>query len=186
MYMHITDYISLRKKEDIWPTARDFAFNNVDPMENIGRRYHGDLTIFESTVCDSRREAEKLIHELTRGRSYCDYAVRYLVLPNKTKKEEDLEVQIRTLENLREGLNVKNRKSKTMTCKCCGEKIIFEKLRGNVCPKCKKDLRSDSDIKRAENLYSRITKKRQELKKETEKRKAKADEYWLLKVEVHC
>ena len=183
--MHITNYISLRKKEEIWPTARDFAFNNVDPRENIGRTYHGDLTIFEGTVCDSREEAEKLIKELTRGKSYFDYAVRYLSHTFKTKKESDLEVQIRTLENLREGLNVKNRKSKTMTCKCCGEKIILEKLRGNVCPKCKKDLRSASDIKRAENLYARIVKKRQELKKETEKRKSKAEEYWLLKVEVH-
>lgn len=184
--MHLTEYITLKNKEDIWPTARDFAFRNVDRNENIGGRYHGDLTIFEGTVCDSKEEAEKLIEELTRGRSYCDYAVRYLGFTFKTKKESDLEVQIRTLENLREGLSVKNRKSKTMTCKCCGEKIILEKLRGNVCPKCKKDLRSDSDIKRAENLYARIVKKRQELKKETEKRKSKADEYWLLKVEIHC
>ena len=58
--MHITNYISLRKKEEIWPTARDFAFNNVDPRENIGRTYHGDLTIFEGTVVTQEKRQKNL------------------------------------------------------------------------------------------------------------------------------
>lgn len=73
---HVTDYIIVNKKENIWAEAEDFAFYNTDREENPSGSYHGTLTIHNDILCDSYDDAVEKINSLDRG-FYDDHAVRF-------------------------------------------------------------------------------------------------------------
>lgn len=191
---HATDFLIAKNKDEIMEKAIDFACLNTDRRENPSGSYHNRLDILDSVVYADWDEAVEKAEELRKLReNYNDFAIPFYSLIKKepTKAILDLDRRIEERREKRkeyeEKTAVYNLKANFIGCKDCGSKINREYLkRGNRCPVCGKDLRSDYILEKIEKDSEKILelyKKRQELEKKNSKR---GEINWLVKVEVHC
>ena len=74
--MHTISYITVEKRSDIMKAAQEFAYYNVDRIENPSRSYHGGMTIHDTPVCESYQDAQGFIELRDKG-FYDDHAVQY-------------------------------------------------------------------------------------------------------------
>lgn len=193
----------VKKKEDIIDCAREFAFENVDPHENLGRSYNvcqmhieGDTKPF-----DSEQEAEEYL--LNKYIGYNDGAVRFREydLKAKTKKQEQKEKKRKELREDLKDIQIDSlRTTKTMTCKCCRKKVDLDTIArknrwiyvyggeySSRCPHCNKDLRTDKQIEKEKKILKNLKDTKEEIKAlELLRRKKTFKEKWLVKIEVHC
>ena len=70
-------------------------------------------------------------------------------------------------------------------CSSCGSRLNKEKLRGEKCPLCGTDLRSQSTLDRLKALRSKHLEIMSQLEDERCKDKNKATIKWLVKFEYH-
>ena len=188
---HAINYYSVDKKSDIMKVARLHAMHNTSIEENPNGDYHGNMTIHDDIVCNSREEAEAVIESLDRG-WYDDHAVRYKVAEElePTKQMIGEKARAERIMNAKLEYEAKhslfNRKSKTVSCKHCKSVLTIEYLSDYKCPVCNTDLRADYIVERLDKYmeeYKDSLRRYNELKaKQTEKCPTK----WLVKVEVHC
>jgi hypothetical protein len=166
----------------------------VDTVLNIvarsGDRYGTDRIKFFDPICDNVSAAHEYIKEFDRD-FYGGYAVRYYDF-SKVKdpqKVEELEKKIReTLEKKKafaDAHSVKNQKAAFIGCPKCGSKLNRERMRGNDCPLCYSDLRSESTLNRLASYDKRIDEYNHKIDQERLKEKKKAKIMWLVKFEYH-
>lgn len=184
---HAINYYSVAKRSEIMKIAEQHAMHYTDMQENPSGSYHGNMTIHDDIICDSREEAETLIESLDRG-FYDDHAVRYKIEAEPSKQmiaereRADKIMQARLEYEAKHSLF--NRKSKFVGCKNCGSKLSLEHLSDYKCPVCGDDLRADYIVERLHKYgddYKESLRRYSELK-----RKQKCPTMWLVKVEVHC
>lgn len=202
---HVTDYIIVNKKENIWAEAEDFAFYNTDREENPSGSYHGTLTIHNDILCDSYDDAVEKINSLDRG-FYDDHAVRFYDTsdirnsPKLTKIQQQITDTVQKKREYIEKNHIGYRTSEFIGCLNCKSKISrkhYYTHNGEVvtqksynCPICGEDLRSNTVKNRIESFDNKINeykKKYKATEKELAKKcRNKANIKWLVKVEVHC
>ena len=187
---HIIDYIPVDTREDILPTAHDFAHINVDRQENWDGSYHGNMTILDDVEPLNNYDAavEYLSKRSQSARhSYSDFAVRYYSDSDKTHKDTVLPL-VRKLAALEELTAPCQRKAKYVSCPNCGSKLSTVHLgpHQTSCPVCHVSLLSETDRKRIAALKERIRRAMDKKRLEGLKRKGKGKVKWLVKVEVHC
>ena len=189
---HAVEYATVSKKSDVMKEAKDFAYYNVDRIENPCREYHGDMTIVESKICDSVEDADEYLKDKFDHHDYRDGAVRFHDLKAVQPTKKMLDLQRRISENYKakeEYLNknvVQNRESKSITCTCCGSRLTLSYLHGQRCPLCSTDLRSATVQNRIKKFDSDQKKLNKEYAEAEKKLKSKAPIKWRVKVEVHC
>ncbi len=190
---HSINYLRVSKKEEILPRCEEYAFVNTDREENHFGSYHGNLHIREDvSIQDDYETACKKINEIVGEKSYYDVAVRYYDTnkAKKTKKIETLEQRISNLldkksEYIKEH-SVTLQQATLIGCKNCGSKIAKKFLHSEFCPVCRKDLRSETVIKRITKFDEDCKSLRQTIAEEKRKKKTECPVMWAVKVEVHC
>lgn len=167
----------------------------VDTVLNIvarsGDGYGTDrIQFFDDPICDNESAAHEYINGFDRA-FYGGYAVRYYDFSKvkDPKKVAELEDKIlKTMANKRvfaEAHSVKNQKAAFIGCPKCGSKLSRERLRGNDCPLCCTDLRSESTLNRLASYDKRIDEYNRQIAQERLKEKKKAKVMWLVKFEYH-
>lgn len=139
-------------------------------------------------VCGSYSEAKEWITKNDRG-WYDQLAVKYLSpVSKKSKKADELALKVKetfdAYNKKNNELYVKTRTSEFIGCSSCKSRLAAKYLKGNFCPICRADLRSDTILKSIS-----AAKKRWENAQKT------FDEYiqnhseketrWLVKIEYH-
>lgn len=188
---HIIDYISVDKRGDIFPAARDFAHVNTNRNENWDGSYHGNMTILDDVEPLINYDAAvKYLSDRSQSarRSYSDFAVRYYSSDSDGIQKDTVPPLVRKLAALEEATAPRNRKAKYVSCPQCGSKLSTEHLgsRQTACPLCLTSLLSKTDLKRIAALKERIRRAMEKKRLAALKRKNKGKVKWLVKVEVHC
>ena len=188
---HAINYITVNKRNEIWPAAEDFAFYNTDRGENPSGSYHGNLKIHDSIMCECYDDAVAKIEELDTG-WYSDHAVQFkdksALKPTKTMlalkaKAEKLNADKHAYI---EAHSLKNRKSVFIGCKKCDSKLAVQYLKGNKCPLCGNELRADYIVERIKKFDADIKEADRQYNEMRNKQTGKCPARWLVKVEVHC
>lgn len=185
---HYLDYMSFPKntKESEMYKAR------MDCIEDNGERENGHLLSHDSgfklhnIVCDSYDEAVEKINSLDNG-WYDDHGVMYKSYKGQSKamvsnRDKVKEVRIKKNEYI-EANDIHNRTSETITCPKCKSRLNLSYVRGNNCPLCRTDLRSNTVLKRIEAFDSKI--KELDKKYAEFEKKQKYEVMWLVKLEFH-
>ena len=184
---HAINYYSVAKRSEIMKVAEQHAMHYTDIQENPNGNYHGNMTIHDDIICESREEAEAVIESLDRG-WYDDHAVRYKIeteptkqmLGEKARGERIMQAKL----DYEEKHSLFNRKSKTVKCKHCESVLTISYLSDYKCPVCNTDLRADYIVERIKKY---IEEYKDSLRRYNElKDKQKCPTMWLVKVEVHC
>ena len=82
--------------------------------------------------------------------------------------------------------SVRKFQAKYIGCQKCGSKINKEYLRGERCPMCNTDLRSETTLKKIEWYGEKIDEYHSRIEAEKRKQQNKAKIKWLVKYEYHC
>ena len=186
---HMIDYMSFKKdtsEKTMYKVRADF-------IEDNGEREHGMLISHDSgfrlhrdIICESYDDAVDKIRQLDNG-WYDDHGVLYKEYKGKSKTMESLlEKRNKVLADRREYIkdnDIHNRTSETIACPKCKSRLALAYFRGNECPLCRTDLRSNTVQKRIEAFDAKI-KDIDKKYKEAEK-KQKYDLRWLVKIEFH-
>jgi len=186
---HLKDYMDFSRKTSV----REMSAARADYIECNGERDHGMLMshdngfkLHENIICDSYEEAIRKIESLDNG-WYDDHGVLYKSYKGKNKTMENLEAKRAQLRKDRreyiENNGIHNRTSETISCPKCKSRLALAYFRGNECPLCRTDLRSETVLKRIESFDTRI-KETEKKYKEAEK-KQKYELRWLVKIEFH-
>ena len=188
---HAINYYSVDKRSDIMKIAKLHAMHNTDMQENPNGDYHGNMTIHDDIICNSREEAEAVIESLDRG-WYDDHAVRYKIAEQLEPTKQMLAEKARGEKIMESKLDFEakhslfNRKSKTVKCKHCESTLTISYLSDYKCPVCGTDLRAEYIVEKIDkymNDYKESLRRYSEMK---ERQSAKCPTKWLVKVEVHC
>lgn len=166
------------------------AEGDRDPADGYLLASDNGFKLHPEMILDSYDEAIERINGLDCG-WYDDHGVLYRsysnVKPSKAYEQasEALEKTIAARKDYVEKNDIHNRKSSSVTCPECGSRLTLSYLRGNGCPLCKTDLRSETvqnRIKSFDKKISDLNKKCSELEK---KQAGKAELRWLVKLEFH-
>lgn len=188
---HAIEYFTTDNRSEIMNIAEEFAWCNVDRMENHSGSYHGNMHIHDNIICESYNEAFKKIEALDRG-FYDDHAVQYKdkdsLPPNKSMLvlKERMNKNRKDKEAYAEAHSLKNRKSAFIGCPECGSKLSLKYLRYYKCPLCNKDLRPDYVVERLKKYDEDWEELKEKYYEVVRNRKDKCKTMWLIKVEVHC
>lgn len=185
--MHNIDYITVpenvNRKEllaDIVQIANKDGDGYCGPMH-----WHDEIKPLES--CEA---AEAKIKQLDKG-WYDDHAVRYYDYNSakQTSKMTEIRQRIAKLCKQRdefvEKTSVRKFKANYIGCKCCESKLRRDKLRGEHCPVCGKDLRADSTIEKIKDYEKRISQCWADIEAEKKKQTKARKVMWLVKYEYH-
>lgn len=195
---HASSLFSTKEKKNILPMANEFAYYNCDRYENPDGTYHGNMKIFENKIFSCVEDADAFIERYSDAGDYRDCAVRYYdtiyVDSHPTKKLTNLMQQITKLQEAKKDFEkesrVQNRKSKSITCPKCGSRLSLDYLKGNICPLCETDLRSDTVLSRLKSFDERIVQAKKQYRQALEEARKncrnKNSILWRFKVEVHC
>lgn len=156
-----------------------------------GDRYGTDkIHFFDDPICENVSAAHEYIKERDHE-FYGGYAVRYYDFSNvkDPKKVAELEDKIlKTMASKRafaEAHSVKKQKAAFVGCPKCGSRLSRERMRGNDCPLCWTDLRSESTLKKLASYDERIKEYNSKIDQERLKNKKYAKVMWLVKFEYH-
>lgn len=130
--------------------------------------------------------------------SYHETAVRYLEYP-KSEPTASMKAVLKQQEDYRKRLSALNEphyrgvKQATVKCKRCGSSLATAycgKTYMNQCPVCGIDLRPESVLLKKQEYTKKLSSLEQryneEEKRQNEKNKKAAKEYWAVYCEVHC
>ena len=77
-----------------------------------------------------------------------------------------------------------------ITCPKCGSRLSWDYLKGNTCPLCETDLRSDTVLSRLKSFDERIVQAKKQYRQALEEARKNCRNknaiLWRFKVEVHC
>lgn len=159
--------------------------------EEGGNGLPASIRWIDSNVYDSYEAAEQAIKSYDSG-WYDQIAVLYKELPRSVtnKKIESLEERIsetwKQLSALDKEVAVKTFKAQLVTCKGCNSKLNKDYIKGNFCPLCRTDMRSETTQKRLAAMREKHKTLQNELLKEREALAAKKGTIkWLVKIEYH-
>ena len=157
--------------------------------ERDGDGMYANIRWYENGISDSEDEAMERIKSLD-NHDYCQIAVKFKRHHEpKTKTFEDIKKRLSDAYN---DYYKKSNKihyspdtihSEFISCPGCKSKIAVKHIRWNKCPICGEDLRPKSALKIIENAKNKWKDLQQRL--ENEKKKAKYDICWLVKIEYH-
>ena len=162
----------------------------VKTVSRSGDGYGTDRITFRDVVCDNISVAQTYINDNDNA-FYGGLAVKYYDFSNvkNNKKVEELEKKIsETLVKKNEfavAHSVKSQKAAFIGCPRCGSKLSRERLYGNNCPLCGKELRAQSTLERLKGYDNRISEYKKQIAQEQLKNKKKAKVMWLVKFEYH-
>lgn len=172
-------------------SKREITDKVIAIVARSGDRYGTDRIKFcDDPICDNISAAQEYIREIDSA-FYGGYAVRYYDFSKvkNPKKVDELEKKIQEILEKKKAFadahSVKKQKAAFIGCPKCGSKLNRERLRGNDCPLCWNDLRSESTLNRLASYDNRIDEYKKQIKKERLKDKKKAAVMWLVKFEYH-
>ena len=170
-------------KQEILAEASEYADRNGDYTGQIeGIRYLDN-------VYDSYEDAVKATESLDRG-WYDNFAVKYRdVSSASSAKITDIQRRIKETKKKEadyiKAHDIHTFKSQFIGCKECGSKLSISHMRGNSCPLCSTDLRSETTLNTIKSYEEKIkTLQKQELT-ERKKQASKSPLKWLVKFEFH-
>lgn len=106
-----------------------------------------------------------------------------------TKRKLDLERRIeetkKKIQEYTAAHSVLNFKAEYIGCPGCGSKLKKDLLHSDICPLCRKDMRSETTIKTIRSYYTKIEELRKEIELENRKISAKGKVYWLINASVY-
>lgn len=141
-----------------------------------------------NTVCASRDDARECIRQLDNG-WYDDHGVKFTIA-KPTKAMENLKSRIENMRSEKrtyiENHHIANRKSDTITCPKCKSRLSLAYMKGDSCPLCHTDLRSNTVLNRIDKYDKDIANKEKQYREMERKCKEKAETRWLVKLEFHC
>ena len=156
-----------------------------------GDGYHSSLTWHDNVnPLDSYEAAKKFIEEHENNK-WDDHAVRFYdySCTEKSTKIKQLEDTIAKLRTDKAAWihshSVKGFKAQYIGCSKCGSKLSREHLRGEHCPLCNTDLRSDYVLEKIEWYDHKIDLCFKQIQEEWNKKQSKARIRWLVKFEFH-
>jgi len=193
--MHAIEYVTVKRNCDKAKVEAEIDHRvSMENWEEGGGLYKG-IRWLEGTVYPNVEEAERALEELDRG-SYDNLAVLFRDVRGaketaKMKKiAEQKESTMRARDSYAESQSVHNRKSDTITCPKCKSRLALAYLRGEHCPLCNTELRSNTFVLRMEKYDDKLKeldKKYKEEKRKAEKKiEKKAEIKWRIKYEYHC
>lgn len=147
--------------------ASEYAYYNGDRLEGSDT-YHGDFRYYDK-VFDNEEDVLEFFDQLG---SYQDGVVRVKEATSRSKKrcaeveQRCQQKKIDLIEKCKEDL--KNRTSKTISCKNCGTRITKEEAYKNrlYCPNCRNWMVSDSVKNRYKKYDEQIELAREKLSKD--------------------
>ena len=160
----------------------------LDECIEIARR-NGDSGSLYSPIAyfddilETREEALKFIEE--KDSWYSNLAVRYKYLDSKKgiELEKKLNELLKKKEEYKKAHSISSFKAEFVGCSSCGSKLSKHHLKGNTCPLCGNDLRSQTTMDTLKRYEERIKTLKEQLKLENAKH-GKIN--WLVKIEFHC
>lgn len=187
--MHLVQYITVEKKRNIRKEVSDWFASKCE-YASSSKDYTNDLTIHNDRVFDSLQEAITFMDNHYAS-AYDDHAISfhdgsYVSPSNKLKNiQERITKNDQARSNYIFNTKIQNHKSKSITCSCCGSRLTLSYVKGQKCPVCNTDLRSQSVLKRIKK-FDETGKTLHELeRKEEMKLSKKGPIKWLVKVEAY-
>lgn len=193
--MHVMQYAVIEDTEE----ARQNLLSNIDSevmMEgDWGSGYDYGLANPENWLRDGiyeNREAAQKALKRYEG-DYDDHAVLFHNT-DEAKETTAMRRIKKAIERKRTAMrkfdlanDVRNRKSKTITCPQCESRITLSYLRsGRECPVCFGDMRSKSVLERLARMKDEIGSLEDKLRAERDKQGDECPVRWLCKYEYHC
>lgn len=140
-------------------------------------------------------ESEEAAREWIRSKDggwYENHAVRFYDYSKATETKKIVELAKRIAETVqarneyRDSHSVHGFKAEFIGCPECGSKLSKTHLRGETCPLCRRDLRSQTTLDRLARYQEKISALRKQVEEQKQKQKDKAVVKWLVKYEYHC
>lgn len=173
-------------------TLQKIADDVIRYVQSHGDGYGTDRLRFPTEqVFDNINEAHAYIDSHDKG-WYDGIAVKFLDYTGvaATKKIQEYEAKIADLVHKKKEYikahSVHTQKAAYIGCAGCGSKLNKDKLRGEHCPLCGKDLRAVSTLERIDSFDARVNELNVKITEERKKQKAKATVKYLVKFEYHC
>ena len=173
-------------------TLQKIADDVIRYVQSHGDGYGTDRLRFPTEqVFDNINEAHAYIDNHDKG-WYDGIAVKFLDYTgvSATKKITEYEAKIAELVHKKKEYikahSVHTQKAAYIGCAECGSKLNKDKLRGEHCPLCGKDLRADTTLERINSFDVRVSELNVKIADERKKQKAKATVKYLVKYEYHC
>lgn len=154
-----------------------------------GGSYHGRMTWHDNKVYGDYDEAVDAIDAFDNG-WYDDHAVLFRDCgkqENATirRLQKQIEDTRKKMEDYIAANHIANRKSALIGCPHCASKLSREYLKGDYCPLCRTDLRSDTVLSRIQGYKDKIADWEKKIRAEKKKLGEKAPVKWLVKYEYH-
>ena len=188
--MHVLQTLIINNKRSIRKEAASWFASKCE-YASSPKDYSNQLTIHDSKVFESYKDASDFMDNNYINWDYHDHAIPFHDDRNLTpsKKAQDILSRISKNQEARDEYiqknSVQNRKSKSVTCPCCESRLSLSYLRGQKCPLCGTDLRSNTVLSRIKKFDTDDKALRRALNEENKKASKKAPIKWLVKVEAH-
>lgn len=184
--MHNICYMTFKKET----TLRQMTDEVLTAVSENGDRYGTQSVTQLSGICKDRDAAEQRIAEHDTG-WYGGFAVQYYDFSKVKESAAAAKLRQRVQEQnakkvaYMQSHSVKLQKADYIGCKGCGSKLRREKLRGELCPLCGKDLRAPSTLERIKAMEDKQNELERQYIAAKHKDTSKAEVRWLVKYEYH-
>ena len=158
--------------------------------EHDGDGYSSRMTWHDNTApFESYEKAKAFIEQVDRN-WYDDHAVKFKDYSDaksakideyETKKVELMKAEM----EYKKAHSIKTFQAEFIGCKKCGSKLSKQYIRGDQCPLCHADLRSQTTIDKIKWYQDKIKDYCNRIETEKMKQKNKAKIKWLVKYEYH-
>lgn len=148
------------------------------------------IEFYSDKIFDSYDEAKEFIVKVDHG-YYGGYAVKYRDYNKMTPNAAVVALQKKASDTLKKKdafateHSVQNMKPAFIGCPNCGSKLNRSRIRGQVCPLCLVDLRSQSTLTRLRGFDEKYRELQDKILEEQKRQKDKAEIRWLVKYEYH-
>lgn len=185
--MHNIHYITVDEKANRKSVMADIAEHAREDGDGYSSKmtWHDEVQPF-----DTEEEAEEFIKRRDNG-WYDDHAVRFLDYSNAkpTAKMEEYKKKVSELieaeRAYRAAHSVHTFKAKYIGCPKCESKLNKDFFRGDNCPLCRTDLRSNTTLDKLKWYADKIEEYHKRVEAEKRKQKNRAVVKWLVKYEYH-
>lgn len=139
---------------------------------------------------EDRDAAEARIRQLDKG-WYDDHAVRFYDFSGAKETKRMTELRERVRETCEKRFKYEKEhsvvafKAEFVGCPKCGSKLARKFLRGDTCPVCRADMRSETTKQTIEGYKAKVDSLEKQLEEERRKQLAARKVMWLVKYEYH-
>ena len=167
-------------------------------IEEGGSGLISPIVWHDDMIFDNYQQAQDYIEKIDDG-NYRQIAVKYRVtkpIKNLPKSIQNLQSRLESEICKRKAYinehSIHNKKCDYIGCPTCGSKLKKDLIRGECCPLCRTDLRSESTLSKIRSFDADIHDLRNRISKETDTYTSKinaknkdAEVRWLIKFEFH-